>query len=35
VRLQRSSAALPSDVAAADVPAALQQIAAHAQFAPT
>ena len=33
VRLQRSSAALPSDVAAADVPAALQQIAAHAQFA--
>lgn len=34
-RLQRSSAAWPSDVAAAEVPAALQQIAAHPQFAPT
>ncbi|MFN6193966.1 MAG: tRNA guanosine(34) transglycosylase Tgt [Planctomycetota bacterium] len=33
VRLQRSSAAWPSDVAAADVPAALLQIAAHPQFA--
>lgn len=32
-RLQRSSAALPSDVAAADVPAALLRIAAHPQFA--
>jgi queuine tRNA-ribosyltransferase len=31
-RLQRSSAALPSDVAAADMPVALAQIAAHAQF---
>ncbi|MFO1031204.1 MAG: tRNA guanosine(34) transglycosylase Tgt [Planctomycetota bacterium] len=34
-RLQRSSAAWPSDVAAAEVPAALRQIAAHPQFAPT
>jgi queuine tRNA-ribosyltransferase len=33
VRLQRSSAAWPGDVAAADVPAALLQIAAHPQFA--
>lgn len=33
-RLQRSSAALPSDVAAAEVPAAFRQIAAHPQFAP-
>ncbi len=32
-RLQRSSAALPSDVAKADQPAALLQIAAHPQFA--
>jgi hypothetical protein len=31
--LQRSSAALPSDVAKADQPAALLQIAAHPQFA--
>ncbi len=34
-RLQRSSAALPSDVGAKDLPAALAQIAAIAQFAPT
>lgn len=33
-RLQRSAAAWPSDVAAAEVPAALRQIAAHPQFAP-
>ena len=32
-RLHRSSAGLPSDVAAAELPAALAQIAAHAQFA--
>jgi queuine tRNA-ribosyltransferase len=31
-RLQRSSAALPSDIAAAEVPAALARIAAHPQF---
>ena len=33
-RLKRSSAGWPSDVAAAGVPAALLQIAAHPQFAP-
>lgn len=33
-RLHRSSAGLPSDVAAAEQPAALARIAAHAQFAP-